>query len=95
MSLSLQDIQRIARLARLSIDTEEAAGMQVQLNNIFGLIEQMQAVDTSGVEPMSHARDVHLRLREDTPTEPNQREKFQAIAPAVESGLYLVPIVIE
>jgi aspartyl-tRNA(Asn)/glutamyl-tRNA(Gln) amidotransferase subunit C len=95
MSLSLQDIHRIARLARLSISAEEAAGMQVQLNNIFGLIEQMQAVDTSGVEPMSHARDVQLRLREDMPTEPNQREKFQAIAPAVENGLYLVPKVIE
>jgi aspartyl-tRNA(Asn)/glutamyl-tRNA(Gln) amidotransferase subunit C len=95
MSLSLQDIQRIARLARLSINDDEAAGMQVQLNNIFGLIEQMQAVDTSGVEPMSHARDVHLRLRDDQPTEANQREKFQTIAPAVENGLYLVPKVIE
>jgi aspartyl-tRNA(Asn)/glutamyl-tRNA(Gln) amidotransferase subunit C len=95
MSLSLQDIQRIARLARLAITSEEAEGMQAQLNNIFGLIEQMQAVDTAGVEPMSHARDVHLRLREDLPTETNQREKFQAIAPSVEKGLYLVPKVIE
>jgi aspartyl-tRNA(Asn)/glutamyl-tRNA(Gln) amidotransferase subunit C len=95
MSLTLQDIHRIARLARLSITSEEAAGMQVQLNNILGLIEQMQAVDTSGVEPMSHARDVHLRMRADNPTEPNYREKFQAIAPAVENGLYLVPRVIE
>ena len=95
MSLSLQDIQRIARLARLAVSPEEAAGLQQQLNSIFGLIEQMQAVDTTGVEPMSHARDVHLRLREDTPTEPDLREKFQSIAPAVENGLYLVPKVIE
>ncbi len=69
--------------------------MHAQLNSIFGLIEQMQAVDTSGVEPMSHARDVQLRMRADIPTESNQREKFQAIAPAVENGLYLVPRVIE
>lgn len=95
MSLSLQDIQRIARLARLAINGDEAAAMQLQLNNIFGLIEQMQAVNTAGIEPMSHARDVQLRLREDTPVEPDQREKFQAIAPAVADGLYLVPKVIE
>ena len=95
MSLSLQDIQRIARLARLAINDDEAAAMQLQLNNIFGLIEQMQAVNTAGIEPMSHARDVQLRLREDTPVEPDQREKFQAIAPAVADGLYLVPKVIE
>ncbi|MGO9447008.1 MAG: Asp-tRNA(Asn)/Glu-tRNA(Gln) amidotransferase subunit GatC [Thiobacillaceae bacterium] len=95
MALTLQDIHRIARLARLSITSEEAAAMHAQLNSIFGLIEQMQAVDTSGVEPMSHARDVQLRMRADIPTESNQREKFQAIAPAVENGLYLVPRVIE
>ncbi|HYP68171.1 MAG TPA: Asp-tRNA(Asn)/Glu-tRNA(Gln) amidotransferase subunit GatC [Thiobacillaceae bacterium] len=95
MSLSLQDIRRIAHLARLAVSPEEAGALQRQLNSIFGLIEQMQAVDTTGVEPMSHARDVQLRLREDSPSEPDLREKFQAIAPAVENGLYLVPKVIE
>lgn len=95
MSLSLQDIRRIAHLARLAVSPEEAGALQHQLNSIFGLIEQMQAVDTTGVEPMSHARDVQLRLREDSPSEPDLREKFQAIAPAVENGLYLVPKVIE
>jgi aspartyl-tRNA(Asn)/glutamyl-tRNA(Gln) amidotransferase subunit C len=95
MSLSLQDIQHIARLARLAINDQDAVEMQNRLNSIFRLIEQMQAVDTSGIEPMSHARDMHLRLREDQPTETNQREKFQAGAPAVDNGLYLVPKVIE
>ena len=66
-----------------------------QLSGIFGLIEEMQAVDTKGIEPMSHAQDVAQRLREDKVTETNQREAFQAIAPQVEGGLYLVPQVIE
>jgi aspartyl-tRNA(Asn)/glutamyl-tRNA(Gln) amidotransferase subunit C len=95
MALSLQDIQHIARLARIRVDDAEAEAARVQLNSIFGLIEQMQAVDTAGVEPMSHALDVAQRLREDRVTESDQREKFQAIAPAVEGGLYLVPKVIE
>lgn len=95
MALSLQDIQHIARLARIRVTESEAETARGQLNGIFGLIEQMQAVDTSGVEPMSHALDVAQRLREDRVTEPDQRDKFQAIAPAVENGLYLVPKVIE
>lgn len=95
MALSLQDIQHIARLARIRVDDAEAEAARVQLNSIFGLIEQMQAVDTAGVEPMSHALDVAQRLREDRVTESDQREKFQAIAPAVGGGLYLVPKVIE
>ncbi len=95
MPLSQQDILHIARLARLRISEDEASAAQIQLNNIFGLIEQMQAVDTSGVAPMSHALDVEQRLREDRVSESNQRDKFQQIAPATENGLYLVPKVIE
>lgn len=95
MALSLQDIRHIARLARIHVDDAEAETARGQLNSIFGLIEQMQAVDTSGVEPMSHALDVAQRLREDKVSESDLRDKFQAIAPAVENGLYLVPKVIE
>ena len=95
MSLSIDDVKRIAKLARIRVSEDEAAGYQTQLNGIFGLIEAMQAVDTAGVEPMSHAQDLAQRLRPDAVTEPNRREAFQAIAPQVEDGLYLVPKVIE
>lgn len=95
MSLTQKDILHIARLARLRVTEAEADAAQVQLNNIFGLIEQMQAVNTTGVEPMSHALDVSQRLREDKVSESDQRDKFQNIAPATENGLYLVPKVIE
>ncbi len=95
MSLSLDDVKRIARLARVGVSEAEAAHYQEQLNNIFGLIAQMQSVDTSGVAPMAHAQDLSQRLRDDAAREPNQRDKFQKIAPAVEAGLYLVPKVIE
>lgn len=95
MALSQQDIQHIARLARIRVTEAEAETARGQLNSIFGLIEQMQAVDTKGVEPMAHALDVFQRLRADRVSEPDQRDKFQAVAPAVENGLYLVPKVIE
>lgn len=95
MSLTPQDVLHIARLARLRVSAEEAETAQTQLNSIFGLIEQMQAVNTQGIEPMSHALDVAQRLREDRVTESDQRNKFQSVAPAVENGLYLVPKVIE
>ncbi len=95
MSLSLADVEKVARLARLAMNDQELQAAQGQLNNIFGLIAEMQAVDTKGIEPMSHAQDVAQRLREDKVTEPNQREAFQTIAPQVENGLYLVPQVIE
>jgi len=95
MSLNLADVEKVARLARLAMNDEELKAAQAQLNNIFGLIAEMQAVDTKGIEPMSHAQDLAQRLREDTVTETNQREAFQAIAPQVEMGLYLVPQVIE
>jgi aspartyl-tRNA(Asn)/glutamyl-tRNA(Gln) amidotransferase subunit C len=95
MSLSLADVEKVARLARLAMNDQELQAAQAQLNNIFGLIAEMQAVDTKGVEPMSHSQDLAQRLREDVVTEPNQREAFQAVAPQVEHGLYLVPQVIE
>lgn len=95
MSLTLQDVKRVATLARIAVTEDEAVAYQYQLNGIFGLIAEMQAVDTTGVEPMSHAQDVSQRLRDDVVTETDQHEKFQAIAPQVSGGMYLVPQVIE
>jgi aspartyl-tRNA(Asn)/glutamyl-tRNA(Gln) amidotransferase subunit C len=95
MSLSLDDVRRIAHLARIEVTDAEAAAVQGELNGILGLVEQLQAADTRGIEPMSHARDVGLRLREDAVTEADQHRAFQAIAPQVEADLYLVPKVIE
>ena len=93
--LSLDDVRRIAELARIEVPEERVAALQHDLNGIFGLIEQMRAVDTTGVEPMAHAIDVTQRLREDRVTESDQHELFQSAAPRVEDGLYLVPKVIE
>ena len=95
MSLSLEEVARIARLARIELTSAEAEATQAKLNGIFGLIEQMQAVDTTGVAPMSHPQDVIQRLRTDAVTETNRRESYQAVAPEAEAGLYLVPKVIE
>jgi aspartyl-tRNA(Asn)/glutamyl-tRNA(Gln) amidotransferase subunit C len=95
MSLSDQDVRRIARLSRLRVTDDEVAVVREQLNRLFDLIAELQAVDTEGVAPMSHACNVALRLRDDVACAPNRREAFQAVAPAVESGLYLVPKVIE
>ncbi|QLG88782.1 Asp-tRNA(Asn)/Glu-tRNA(Gln) amidotransferase subunit GatC [Chitinibacter bivalviorum] len=95
MSLSQDDVRRIARLARIAVSDDEVVASQSQLNQLFALIEEMRAVDTDGIEPMAHAQDVMLRLREDAATAPNRRESFQAVAPSVENGLYLVPKVIE
>jgi len=95
MSLSTADVQKVARLARLSMNNTEIEAARSQLSGIFELIAEMQAVDTSGIEPMSHAQNLSQRLREDSVTETNQRELFQSIAPQVEGGLYLVPQVIE
>jgi aspartyl-tRNA(Asn)/glutamyl-tRNA(Gln) amidotransferase subunit C len=95
LSLDLEQVQRIARLARIRVDDAEAAGVRDQLNGILGLVADMQAAETSGVTPMSHPQDLVLRLREDIVTEADQRERFQAVAPQVEDGLYLVPKVIE
>jgi aspartyl-tRNA(Asn)/glutamyl-tRNA(Gln) amidotransferase subunit C len=96
MSLSLDDVRRIAHLARIEVTEAETAAVHAQLNGIIGLVEQLKAANTRGIEPMSHARDVGLRLREDTVTEADQQHQvFQAIAPQVEADLYLVPKVIE
>ena len=95
MSLTLEQVRRVAQLARIEIDENEAEGTLGQLNGIFSLIEQMQAVDTRGVEPMAHAQDLSQRLRADEVTETDRRESYQAVAPEVEDGLYLVPQVIE
>ena len=93
--LSLEEIRRIADLARLELTDTEAAAMQQELNAILGLVDQMRAVDTEGVEPMSHPQAAMQRLRDDAAKETDQREAFQWIAPQVEDGLYLVPKVIE
>ena len=93
--LSLDQIHRLAHLARLELAEDEALAMQRQLNDIFAMVDQMAAVDTAGVAPMSHPQEVTQRMREDRVTETDQRELFQSIAPEVEDGLYLVPKVIE
>jgi len=95
MSLSNEEVQRIAHLARIELAPGEAEQTRDRLNGIFSLIEEMQAVDTLGVEPMAHAQNLGQRLREDVVTETNQRAAFQQVAPDVEDGLYLVPVVIE
>lgn len=95
MSLTHQDVARIARLSRIAVTDAEIDAVNAQLNNILGLIAQMQAVDTDGIEPMAHPQDVSLRLRDDVVTEPDRRDACQAIAPQVDKGLFLVPKVIE
>ena len=95
MSLSLDDVSRIARLARIEISPAEATRTRDQLNGILAFVEQLQAVDTTGIAPLAHAVDVVQRLRPDVVTETDRRDAFQAIAPETEAGLYLVPKVIE
>lgn len=95
MSLSPDQIRRIAQLARIAVRADEAATVGERLNRVLGLIDQLQAVDTEGIEPMSHALDLVQPLRPDAVTEADQRSRFQAAAPATEDGLYLVPKVIE
>lgn len=95
MSLTLEQVQRIAHLARIETSESEAGTTLAHLNGIFALIEQMQAVDTRGVAPMAHAQDVFQRLREDLVTEGDRRDAYQSVAPDTEAGLYLVPKVIE
>lgn len=95
MSLTPEEVSRIARLSRIELSPAESDTTRGQLNAILGFIEQLQSIDTEGIAPMAHAVDVVQRLRADAVTEADQREKFQSIAPAVEAGLYLVPKVIE
>lgn len=95
MTITRSDVERIAHLARLEIDAAEADAVCAKLDAIFGLIDQLDAVDTRGVVPMAHAQDLSLPLREDVVTETDRHALFQREAPAVEAGLYLVPKVIE
>ncbi|MGF6596224.1 aspartyl-tRNA(Asn)/glutamyl-tRNA(Gln) amidotransferase subunit C [Paraburkholderia sp. GAS448] len=99
MALTLTDVKRIAHLARLELPDADAEHTLAQLNDFFGLVEQMQAIDTTGIAPLAHPieqiEDVALRLRDDAVTETVRREEFQRPAPAVQEGLYLVPKVIE
>ncbi|MFQ5486823.1 MAG: Asp-tRNA(Asn)/Glu-tRNA(Gln) amidotransferase subunit GatC [Gammaproteobacteria bacterium] len=95
MSLTRSDVEKIAHLARLALREEDIVPYTRTLSDILGLVEQMSAVDTQGVVPMAHPLDMAQRLRPDEVTESDQRDKFQAIAPQVEAGLYLVPKVIE
>jgi aspartyl-tRNA(Asn)/glutamyl-tRNA(Gln) amidotransferase subunit C len=93
--LSPAEIRRIAVLARIEVDDSQLAALGAELNAILGMVERMQAVDTAGVEPMSHPQAASQRLREDAVSEPDRREAYQSVAPQVEDGLYLVPQVLE
>lgn len=95
MALERSDVEKIAHLARLGLNDADLPQTTATLNSILGLIDAMQAVDTEGVEPLAHPLEATQRLRADLVSETNQREAYQAIAPAVENGLYLVPKVIE
>ncbi len=95
MAISEAEVKKVARLARLAVPDERLAAYTQNLCNILDLVDQLSAVDTTGVEPMAHPLDMTQRLREDVVTETDHREKYQSVAPEVENGLYLVPKVIE
>jgi aspartyl-tRNA(Asn)/glutamyl-tRNA(Gln) amidotransferase subunit C len=95
MAIEQEEIEKIADLARVRISGQQIGEVTQRITEILGMVDQLQAVDTAGIEPMANPLDATQRLRADEVTEVNQREAFQAIAPAVENGLYLVPIVIE
>jgi aspartyl-tRNA(Asn)/glutamyl-tRNA(Gln) amidotransferase subunit C len=95
MALERCDVEKIAHLARIGLNEADIPSTTATLNNILGLIDQMQAVDTRGIEPLAHPLETSQRLRADQVSETNHRDAYQAIAPAVENGLYLVPQVIE
>ena len=95
MALSDEQVRRLARLARLALRPEDSAPVVERLNRVLGLIDQLRAVDTRGIEPMSHALEVVQRLRPDEVTEKIDRNAYQAVAPSTDKGLYLVPKVIE
>ncbi|NIR58200.1 MAG: Asp-tRNA(Asn)/Glu-tRNA(Gln) amidotransferase subunit GatC [Gammaproteobacteria bacterium] len=95
MALGPQDVEKIAHLARLALDEQDIPLYTKHLSDILAFVEQMDGVDTAAVEPLAHPLDTHQRLRPDEVTEVDQREHFQATAPGVEAGLYLVPRVIE
>jgi len=95
MSLTQDDVKKIAHLARLSINESDIPDYEKELSSIIGLVEQMNAVDTNDVAPMAHPLDMVQRLRDDVVSETDHHEQYQDIAPSVENGLYLVPQVIE
>ena len=95
MSLTSDDVKRVAKLARLGLTEAETTETLTQLNSILGLVDQMQQIDTNGVAPLAHPLELMQTLRADAVTETDQREKFQAIAPQADAGLYLVPRVVE
>jgi aspartyl-tRNA(Asn)/glutamyl-tRNA(Gln) amidotransferase subunit C len=95
MPLSLDDVQRIAHLARIEITADEAHDVRLKLDSIFDMIGRMRAVDTTGIVPMSHAQDVALPLRPDRVDDVDRHVQYQSTAPATADGLYLVPKVIE
>lgn len=95
MTISRKDIEKVALLARIHVDEAQVSALEKDLGNILDLVDQLQAADTRQTDPMAHPLDAVQRLRPDEVTETNQREAFQAIAPATEDGLYLVPRVIE
>jgi aspartyl-tRNA(Asn)/glutamyl-tRNA(Gln) amidotransferase subunit C len=95
MALTLEDVRRLAQLARLRLDSAQCQAMLAELNGIFAMIEQMSAVDTEGIVPMSHPRDMVQRLRVDQVTEGDRSRELLALAPRTQAGLYLVPKVIE
>jgi len=95
MTLTLDDVARLAHLARIEIDADAAREVHAKLESIFGLLNELNAIDTHGIEPMAHAQDVTLALRDDAVTESDASSAYQRVAPAVEDGLYLVPKVIE
>jgi aspartyl-tRNA(Asn)/glutamyl-tRNA(Gln) amidotransferase subunit C len=95
MALERSDVEKIAHLARLGLAEAEVPRTTETLNSILGLVDAMQAVDTTGIEPLAHPLEATQRLRADVVAEQNHRDAYQAIAPAVENGLYLVPKVIE
>lgn len=95
MSISRDDIEKVALLARIRVNDQQVAELEQDLGNILDLVDQLQAADTTNTAPMAHPLDAVQRLRADEVTETNQREAYQAIAPATEAGLYLVPKVID
>ena len=95
MALTLDDVARLAHLARIEIDASDAREVHAKLESIFGLLNELQAIDTRGIEPMAHAQDIALPLRNDVVTETDHHAEYQKGAPATERGLYLVPKVIE
>jgi aspartyl-tRNA(Asn)/glutamyl-tRNA(Gln) amidotransferase subunit C len=95
MSLTLEDVSRIAHLARIALSQAELAHTRDELNGILDFVAQLQAVDTTGIAPLAHAVDIVQRLRDDRVTEADRRDEFLVLAPETEAGLYLVPKVVE